>query len=111
MSKNQYLPHFKQRSNYVLEIGSEPSADATLFRGRVDADEDQIGLFNRLVDIGGEEEIATACLADNILQTRFVDGQGEINAVPGIDTGLVEVDNRDLDVRAFQRDDSTSWTT
>ena len=96
---------------YVLEIGGEPSTHTALLRRRVDADEDQIGLFNPLVDIGGEEEIATACLADNILQTRFIDGQGEIRAVPGIDTRLIQVDNCDFDVRAFQRDDSTSWTT
>lgn len=96
---------------YVLEIGGEPSTHTALLRRRVDADEDQIGLFNRLVDVGGEEEIAATCLADNILQTRLIDGQGEIRAVPGINTRLVQVDNCHFDVRAFQSDDSTSWTT
>jgi len=58
----------------VLEISSKSSTHSTLLGGGVDADEDQISLLDGLVDVGREEEVATARLADNLLETWLVDG-------------------------------------
>ena len=96
---------------YVLEISGKPSADTTLLCGRVDADEDEVSLINAFIDIGREEEVATARLTDNVFKTWFIDGQIEFWAIPGIDTSLVQVDNGNGDMRAFQRDNRASWAT
>ena len=63
-----------------------------------------------LVDFGGEEEVAPASLADDVDEARFVDGEGEVLAVPGVDTRLVEVDDVDLNLRALERDDRACRT-
>ena len=45
-------------------------------------------------------------MLDDIDETGFVNGQRIVAAVPSINPGLVEVDDRDLDVWALERDDS-----
>lgn len=96
---------------YSLEVRSETSTDTALLGRRVDTDEDKIGFEDALVDVGGEEEVATACLTDDVDETGLVDGKSKVIAVPGIDTGLVQVNDGDLDVRAFERDDSARRAT
>ncbi len=97
----------------VLQISSETGSNTRLLGGSVHGHEDKVGLLNGLVDVRGEEEVAVPCLADDILETWLVDGELEVGAVPRIDSGLVEVDDGDLDVGAFEGNDSacrTTWT-
>lgn len=95
----------------ALEISGKTGADARLLGGRVDGDKDKIGFLDSGVDIGGEEEVAAARLTDNVDEARFVYGEAEIGRVPGVDTGLVEIDNGDVDVRALEGDDRAGWAT
>ena len=48
---------------------------------------------------------AADALLDDIDETGFVNGQRIVAAVPSINPSLVEVDDRDLDVLALERDD------
>ena len=96
---------------HALEISSKSSADTALLCGCVDTDEDEVSLFNALIDIGRKEEVATARLTDNVFKTWLIDGQIEFRAVPGIDTSLVQVDDGDSNMRTFQRDNRASWAT
>jgi hypothetical protein len=95
----------------ILEIGSRPCTNTALLRRGVDADKDEVGLLNGTIDICREEQVAATRLADDILQSGLIDGKLEVRAVPGIDSRLVQVDNRDLDMGAFDRDDGASRTT
>lgn len=68
-----------------------------------------LGLSDSLVDVGREEEVLAAGSLDDIVETGLVDG--EVVRVPGVDTGLVKVDNGDLDVGALERDNSAGGAT
>lgn len=98
-------PGQKQGSQDSLEIRGKASTDTALLGGRVDTDEDKVGLEDALVDIGGEEEVATARLTDDVDETRLVDRKCEIGAVPSIDPSLVQVDDGDLNVGTLEGDD------
>ena len=82
-----------------------------LLRGRVDTDEDKVGLLDALVDVRREEEVAAAAGPDDLLETGLVDRELEVWAVPRVDTRLVQVDDGDLDVGALQRDDRARRAT
>lgn len=96
---------------HVLEISGEPCAHTALLRGCVHTDEDEVGLFDTLIDIGREEKVASACLTDNVFEAWLIDGQVELGTVPGINTSLVQVDDGHSDMRALQRDNRASWAT
>lgn len=96
---------------HSLEISGKSCTNTALLCRCVDRDKDQISLLDGLVNIGGEEEVATAGLADNGVETWLVDGEVELGAVPRIDTGLVQVHNGDLNVGALQSNDSASGAT
>lgn len=90
----------------ILEVCGKAGSD-TGFLGRgVDADKNEVGLSDGVVDVGGEKEIATACLADDGLETGFIDRELVVGTVPGVDAILVEVDDGDLDMRTLERNDS-----
>ena len=91
----------------ALEIGGEASTNTRLLGGGVDGDKDEVSLTDALVDVGREEEVPAACLADDVLQAGLVDGEVEVGGVPRVDTGLVKVDDGDLDLRALECDDGT----
>ena len=57
-----------------------------LLRGRVDTDEDKVGLLDGLVHVGGEGEVATAGLLDHLDESGLIDGELVVGAVPCIDT-------------------------
>jgi len=59
--------------------------------------------LDRAVDICGEEKVATARLADDMIETGLIDWEGEISRVPSVNAGLVEVDDGNLDMRALER--------
>jgi hypothetical protein len=99
------------RESNTLEVGGKPSTDAALFGGRVDADEDEIRFPDAFVDIGGEEEIASARLADNLFQTRLVDRKIKVGTIPSVDARFVEVHDGHRDMGAFQGDNSTCRAT
>ena len=108
------VAHQRKRTKkkcYSLQISSKPRADAALLRGRVDRDEEEVGLQYGGVDVGGEEEVAAAAAANDILKAGLVDGEIEVGTVPRVDTRLVEVDDGDLDVGALQRDDRARRAT
>ena len=95
----------------VLEVSSETGPDARLLGGSVHGHKYEVSLPDGLVDVGREEEVAAACLTDDLLEARLVDWELEVGAVPRIDAGLVEVDDGDLDVRTLEGDDGTRWAT
>ena len=95
-----------ERNDNTLEVGCIASTDARLLCRCVDTDENEIGLLDRLVYIGRKEEVASTCLLDDINETGFVNGQRIVAAVPSINPSLVEVNDRDFDVWALERDDS-----
>ena len=99
------------RIGYSLEISGETCTNTALLCRGVDADKNQVGLFNALIHIGGEEQVAASSLADNFLESGLVDGELEIRTVPCINTGLIQVDNGDSDVGALEGDDSTCRTS
>lgn len=101
-------PGQKQGSQDSLEIRGKASTDTALLGGRVDTDEDKVGLEDALVDIRGEEEVATARLTDDVDETGLIDRKCEIRAVPSIDPSLVQVDDGDLNVGALEGDDRAS---
>lgn len=96
---------------HSLEICRKTSTNTALLRGRVDADEDQVCLLDALVDVGREEEVASARLLDDVNEAGLIDGEAEIGAVPRVDTLLVEIDDGDLDVGAFEGDDGARRAT
>lgn len=59
---------------------------------------DLLGLGDSLVDISAEEKISASGLLDNLIESGLVDG--EVVRVPGVDSGLVEIDNGNDDVGA-----------
>jgi hypothetical protein len=59
--------------------------------------------LDRAVDIRREEKVATAGLADDVIETWLIDWEGEISRVPSVDAGLVEVDDGNLDMWALER--------
>jgi hypothetical protein len=75
---------------------------SSLSRGRYTYDEDKVGLVDGLVDLGGEEEVLAPARLDDIDESRLVDGEGEVLRVPGVNSGLVQVDDGDLTVGLSQ---------
>lgn len=58
--------------------------------------EHPLGLGDGLVDVRREEQVSSSGLLDDIIQSGLVDG--EVVRVPGVNSGLVQVDNGDLDL-------------
>ena len=50
-------------------------------------------------------------MADNIFKPGLIDRQFVFRTVPSIDTGLVQINDSNLDVRAFEGDNGACWTT
>jgi hypothetical protein len=95
----------------ILEISGKAGTDTALLRRGVDGHEDELRLPDALLDVGREEQVAAAACPNDVLEARLVDGELEVRAVPRIDTRLVEIDDGDSDVRAFQCDNSACRTT
>ena len=87
----------------VVQVCGETSAETTLLGRGVNGNEDQVGFGDSLVDFSGEEQVSASALLDNVDQSRLVDGKVEVGVVPSINSGLVQVDNGDLDVRTGAR--------
>lgn len=68
-----------------------------------------LGLGDSLVDISREEEVLSTGTLDDLVESGLVDR--EVVRVPRVNTGLVEVDNGDLDVGALGRNDSAGGAT
>ena len=85
----------------VLKVSGKSSAYPALLSGSIDTNEDKISLLDAFIDIGGEKEVTSAGLADNIIEAWFVNRQLKVRAIPGIHTGLVKVNNGYSDVGAF----------
>ena len=95
----------------ALEIGGEARANSTFLGWGIDTDEDQISLIDSTVDFCCKEQILPPRGTDDVLEAWLIDRQPKIGAVPCIDTCLVQVNNRDLDMRAFQCYHGTSRST
>lgn len=63
-----------------------------------DGNAHSLGLGDSLVNVSREEEVLAPGGLDDLIETGLVDG--EVVRVPGVNTGLVQVDNGDLDVGA-----------
>lgn len=121
-------------------VSCASGADTTLLCRSIDSDQDNISFANALGDIRGEEEIggttgysslaifgrghlalggalvgkckvarAIAGNADNVVQARLVNGR--VARVPAANANFVSIDNRHLDVRVLEGDDSSGRTT
>src|SRR5258708_34179308 len=93
---------------HSLKVRSENRAHTGLFGRGIDTNEDQFGFEDGIVDISGKEQVSTTGLGDNILEARFIDRELEITRVPRVNTSLVEVDDRDSNMRTFQSYHGTS---
>ena len=95
-----------ERNDNTLEVGCIASTHARLLCRGVDADENEIGLLDRSLYVGRKEEVATTCFLDDFDETRFVNGQFIVAAIPSINPCLVEVNDCDFDVWTLERNDS-----
>mmetsp|Transcript_2494 Transcript_2494/g.5441 ORF Transcript_2494/g.5441 Transcript_2494/m.5441 type:complete len:309 (+) Transcript_2494:1053-1979(+) len=86
----------------VRQVSRLAGADAGGLGGGVDGDKDDRALPDRRIDVGREEEVASAGLLDDLLQARLVDRQ--VVRIPSGDAALVEIAHSDLDIRAHLRD-------
>lgn len=86
----------------VVQVGGETSTETRLLGRSVDRDEDQVGLGDTLVDLGREEQVPTPASLDDVDETGLVNGEVEVGVVPGVDSGLVDVNDGDLDVRTLE---------
>jgi hypothetical protein len=59
---------------------------------------DLLSLGDGLVDIGREEQVSSSGLLDDLIESWLVDWESV--RVPGIDSGLIEIDDGDSDVWA-----------
>ncbi|GJN23258.1 hypothetical protein PR202_gb10892 [Eleusine coracana subsp. coracana] len=87
----------------VGEVGSLSSTKTTGLGGCVHRDEDNVSLSDVLLNIGAEEEVLAPALLHNIIETRLIDRESV--AVPGLDAGLGDVDNDNLNIRALEGND------
>jgi hypothetical protein len=100
----------QKRKKNSLQVCGEASAHAALLGWSIDRHENEICFPDALIDIGAEEEVASASLTNDIVEARFIYGQMEVWGVPGVDAGLVQVNNGDPDMRTFQCNHGTSGT-
>ena len=92
----------KKLSELFKSACGAAGADAARLGGRVDRHEHDVGLADVLVRVGGEEQVAAAAGADDLLEPGLVDR--ELVRVPRVDAGLVDVDDDDGDVGALEGD-------
>ena len=62
----------------------------------------KVGLGDTLVNLGREEQVPTPASLDDVDETGLVNGEVEVGVVPGVDSGLVDVNDGDLDVRTLE---------
>ena len=86
----------------VRQVGRPAGAHAARLRGRVDRHEHDVCLAHVLVRVGREEQVSAAAGLHYLLEPRLVDR--ERVRVPGVDAGLVDVDDDDSDVGALEGD-------
>jgi hypothetical protein len=98
-----------QGQTNLRKVSSHTSTHTRFLGGSVDRDKDKISLLDGTIDISSEEQILVTTFKDNLIQTRLVDGK--LVGIPSVNTGLVQVDNGDLDVVTLVSDDGTSWAT
>jgi hypothetical protein len=60
--------------------------------------QNSLSLGDASVDVGGEEEVTATGGFDDVIEAGLIDGK--VVRVPCVNTGLVEVDDGDLDVGA-----------
>ena len=101
----------KKGAKHALEVSSKASTNTRLLCRGVDAYENEVRLLDGAVYLRGEIQVATTCFFDNIDEAWFIYGKGVVGAVPSVDSFLVEVNDGDLNVGAFQRNDSASRAT
>ena len=65
--------HARLHQENSLQISRKARANTALLRGGIHGDEDKVCLLDSLVNVGGKEQIAPACLAHNVLEPGFVD--------------------------------------
>lgn len=125
------VPHGAFESSHVR---SATSALTTDLGWGVDADEDHVGVSDSFGAGGGEEEVGQACRqqrvvcvvvalaapslalglaisrgADHIDEAGLVYGQ--MAALPGVDAGVITVDDGNPDMRVVEGDDGGGGTT
>ena len=96
---------------HILEIRSEAGTNTRFLGGGVDGYEDEVSLVDTLVYVGGKEQVATPCLTHNFLKAWFINWKREVLAIPRVNTRLIEVDDSNLNVRAFKGNYSTRRST
>jgi hypothetical protein len=61
----------------VLQVSRTTFAIATHFGRRVDGDENELGLMNGALHVGGEEEVSSATFSHHFVQSRLWNGEGK----------------------------------
>ena len=100
---------FQYIHTHLRKISGHSSAHTSLLGGGVDRDKDQIGIDNGLINVSGEEQVLATTGKDDLIKTGLVNG--EVIRVPGIDTGLVQIDDGDVDVMALVSNNGGAGTT
>ena len=59
----------------VLQVRRKPRAGPECLRGRVDGDEDDVVFLDAPGDVGGEKQVPSQSLSDNLIEAGLVDGR------------------------------------
>src|SRR5688572_18071129 len=81
------------RATDSMNRRSAAPAHSVSFSRGVDRDENDVGRFDRAVDIGGKNQILTASLPDDLIETRLVDRKRI--GIPRGDTRDIHIDHPD----------------
>ena len=93
----------------VLQVRSLACSVAKSLGRGVHGDKDNVRFLDGSRDIGAKEEVTATGALHHIIEAGFKNRK--IVAVPGIDTGLVDIDYGHLDIRALVGDNGHSGAT
>ena len=88
--------NFSRTKLAILHVGRTPGTNTHGFGGGVDGNEDNVGVFDFGINVGGEEKVAATALFDDGGQAGFIDGKG--GGVPSVDLFLGEIDYADTNL-------------
>lgn len=90
---------------HVSQVGGISGTHSLGLGRRVDGDKYEVGLDDGAVDVGREEQVLSAAGPNDLLESGLVDRK--LVRVPRSYSGLIEIDDRDLDVWVLACDHST----
>ena len=92
--------HLASRGFYPSEITGLAGPHTLRLGGRIHGQKDHVRFGDGDVDFRREVKVSPSASTDNLVQSGFIDRElGEIWVIPRINARLVEVNDRDLDLR------------